>query len=350
MNRLFTVPKAIPVQQVPEYRAMYIASSVGFLFNLVLAPVMFYFEDIVLGLWSILACVFWFSSFYANQKAHLRWSVGIASFEIATHAIAGTVLLGTAYGFQYFLLAGICIIAAFPSFNRIRTFFWCLLNLGCFLALHIWVPEYTVLNALSDYAEVTFLIVMLTVTVPTLAALMSMKSILLKHKNILSFYSYHDALSKLKNRRYFYQWIKRQVASSEIKNQVFSFVLVDLDDFKNINDTYGHHTGDEVIIEFSNFILSRLREIDLAVRWGGEEFLIVLSNCNGAKAEIVMYTFIEQFAEQPVTKHKLNLSFSYGISEYKNGECIDSLISVADKRMYRNKQEKKHFAFSSKSV
>lgn len=350
MKQLFRVPELISLHQVPEYRAMYLASLIGLLFNAVMAPIMFMLELYLLGVWGIVGVLLWGMAFIANQKGKLRWSVCIGSFEIFTHANAGVVLLGTAYGFQYFLLACICIVAAFPSFNRIRTFLWCLLTLISFLALHIFVPEYTNNEFLKAYASTTFTVVVLSVAIPCLAGLMSMKSILIKHKDTLSFYSYHDGLSKLKNRRYFYQWIKQQIVSAELKKETFSFILVDLDNFKQINDTYGHHVGDEVIIEFAEFIKSRLREIDLAVRWGGEEFLIVLNNCSGAKAEIVMYTLIEQFAEQPLTKHKLSLSFSYGISQYSPNECIESLISVADKRMYRNKQEKKHFAFAAKSV
>jgi len=150
-----------------------------------------------------------------------------------------------------------------------------------------------------------------------------------------------DELTQLPNRRAFMKRIEDEVSRVQRYEYPLCFALIDLDSFKSINDRYGHSTGDEVLRSFAERALSGFRHHDLASRYGGEEFAIILPNTdiNGAlralekvKGRTSQCTF--QFND---TTHPIP-TFSAGIALYSAGETPASLIERADKALYRAKR------------
>ncbi len=147
--------------------------------------------------------------------------------------------------------------------------------------------------------------------------------------------TYLDPLTRLYNRRFLeekYEYIKRNY-------DTFVLVFVDLDNFKEINDRWGHELGDKVLIEVAEFFRRNFREYDFVVRYGGDEFCIILVNVDKEKAERILERIKNKFEIEILNFFGFNLSFTYGVAEYpKDGESLDTLVKIADERMYKHKK------------
>lgn len=145
-----------------------------------------------------------------------------------------------------------------------------------------------------------------------------------------------DALTRLYNRGYGSQLLDRELARAERSGHPLSFILMDVDYFKSINDQFGHAVGDQVLIEISRTLQNRTREIDMAVRWGGEEFAIILPDTPLAGAEKVAQQL--QTGIRSLTKPDGNhLSMSMGVTRYRANEPVSSLLKRADRLLYQAK-------------
>lgn len=154
--------------------------------------------------------------------------------------------------------------------------------------------------------------------------------------------SHNDALTKTLNRRGFIYLAEREFKSSQRTNIPFSLIMIDIDYFKKVNDTYGHAVGDEVLKLLSQRIRADLRATDILSRWGGEEFLVLLPGLESGeafnKAEKIRRV-IENSHIQVNTELTLPITVSIGVSTYNTqSENLDSIIHLADMQLYRAKE------------
>ncbi len=149
-----------------------------------------------------------------------------------------------------------------------------------------------------------------------------------------------DELTGLYNRRYFMEQLKKQKALSEREGSDFVIVYCDLDHFKQINDRFGHHTGDMVLIKFSEILKLSIREIDYAGRFGGEEFVCLLVNTEIDNAIKVTERIRESLSSYNFSDiaPSLHATVSIGISNFKQFNTIQETLMSADNRMYHAKQ------------
>lgn len=121
-------------------------------------------------------------------------------------------------------------------------------------------------------------------------------------------------------------------------HRTFSVMIMDLDHFKRINDTYGHLIGDKTLVNLSQLVQENIRNIDIAGRWGGEEFMIICpeTNLDGAKQ---LAEKIKSIIEECDFPHIHTLTCSFGVSEGREGDRIESIVGRADKALYRAKEE-----------
>jgi len=131
---------------------------------------------------------------------------------------------------------------------------------------------------------------------------------------------------------------------TEVKD--FSVILLDIDHFKLINDTHGHHVGDIVLQWMAQTLQSALRVQDIVARWGGEEFLILLPDTSLEEAMEIAERLRELVEESIVggTPILLNVSFSAGISNSKTNRNVNELCKVADQALYIAKQKRNRIA------
>lgn len=148
-----------------------------------------------------------------------------------------------------------------------------------------------------------------------------------------------DPLTQLYNRSFFIKNLEKEIMRLNRYGGNLAIMFIDLDDFKKLNDTYGHTVGDIVLKEFANLIKNSLRDIDIAARFGGEEFVIMLPNTEREGAYATAKRLQEKINNTTLAGHKI--SASIGIATYYKGLTAKSLIERADKAMYRVKKTQK---------
>jgi diguanylate cyclase (GGDEF)-like protein len=144
-----------------------------------------------------------------------------------------------------------------------------------------------------------------------------------------------DPLTGLYNRRFAEERLRAEIARAERKGLSMVVVLLDLNDFKKINDRYGHPTGDQVLKEFAKSLSSSTRGSDLAVRWGGDEFMLLLLDCEIDQLSVVLGRLVG-FAVEADGK-ALEVSFAVGWKAYEPGDEFEGLIEAADRNLYIHK-------------
>lgn len=154
----------------------------------------------------------------------------------------------------------------------------------------------------------------------------------------------HDPLTKLPNRILFNERLQSAFYLAKRNNQVFALMMVDIDGFKQINDTYGHYTGDRVLEGIASNLKKTLRKIDTVARIGGDEFAIILSQLTDeADVHIVADKILNAIRMTTVMDEQpFQITASVGITLYpRDGEDLDELLKLADDAMYQVKKAQK---------
>jgi len=149
-----------------------------------------------------------------------------------------------------------------------------------------------------------------------------------------------DSLTQLYNSRHFFSQLKMEIERANRYEHSLSMLLMDVDFFKNYNDTYGHPEGDVVLSTIAQTIQSCLRSIDSAYRYGGEEFTVILPYSNGEEAITVaerIQSQIERVRFVPLPDHSTQVTLSIGATEYLSNEEPASFVNRSDKAMYLSK-------------
>ncbi len=148
-----------------------------------------------------------------------------------------------------------------------------------------------------------------------------------------------DPLTGIYNRRYAISRLEREMHFSRINNRPLSIALIDLDHFKQVNDTYGHSTGDDVLSHFCVTASWILRRTDTFARFGGEEFLIIVPDASSDQLSAVTERIREQMQRDPIrTPALINYTMSAGVVTYGD-ETIDELLNRADTALYNAKHK-----------
>ncbi|MEO1927294.1 MAG: GGDEF domain-containing protein [Nautiliaceae bacterium] len=146
--------------------------------------------------------------------------------------------------------------------------------------------------------------------------------------------STHDLLTNLYNRSYFEAKVKTLIR----KKEPFALAFMDLDNFKFVNDTYGHKVGDEVLIQVSEILKKNLKGGDIIARFGGDEFLIAIKECSKEDAFKLFQEIINEIKKVLRIYH---LTASVGISYYPEIKEYKELLKTADEKMYEAKRKGK---------
>jgi len=154
----------------------------------------------------------------------------------------------------------------------------------------------------------------------------------------------HDDLTGVYNRGYLFQILKREKALADRENCLFSVCIFDLDDFKKVNDTYGHYCGDIVLKTITGHIKENIRQQDYIARYGGEEFVLILAYPNITDALTCAERIRKMVSEIvfPGLPEDFRVSVSMGLTRYQPGESIDTLMVRADDALYRAKRSGKN--------
>ncbi len=152
-----------------------------------------------------------------------------------------------------------------------------------------------------------------------------------------------DELTGLANRRSFRESLENELLRAERFGNPLSVIVADLDDFKTVNDRFGHQTGDLVLAAFAEVLRNRIRTVDLAARLGGEEFAILLPGTDVPGAEALGENLRAAVADLavPVGESEIRLTASFGVAAYPQTHTADELLSAADLALYSAKRQGK---------
>ena len=148
-----------------------------------------------------------------------------------------------------------------------------------------------------------------------------------------------DELTKLSNRRSFNDRLASALSAAIRHDYPLSMIMADLDHFKVVNDTFGHGEGDKVLKAFADLLRETIRAEDVAARWGGEEFIVILPHTPCDAAAALAERIRVAFEEHSGGDIPVSLSASFGVVQLQEGDDTDALIRRADAALYRAKRE-----------
>jgi len=145
-----------------------------------------------------------------------------------------------------------------------------------------------------------------------------------------------DGLTGFVNHRTFYDMLERELRRSRRHGGTISMVMIDVDDLKRVNDTYGHRAGDSVIREVSTRLRNCIRKIDIPARYGGDEFAVILPNTSIDDASVVARRMVQTVSGTPVlwNEHQIPLSVSVGVGQYDANSTPEDVTSQSDRALY----------------
>jgi diguanylate cyclase (GGDEF)-like protein len=152
---------------------------------------------------------------------------------------------------------------------------------------------------------------------------------------------YRDELTGCYNRRYMHYWIENETKRANRFDTKFSLILLDIDDFRLVNNKFGHLEGDRVLVRFSEFLRDNIREVDSVVRYGGDEFVILMPNSNAKGAMDLGHRIINGLNATELRAHKILCSIGFATFP-DDATRADALLDHADNLMYHAKQQGKN--------
>lgn len=289
---------------------------------------------------NVISVALYAGAYYALKFRRNRLAVGLIWAEVLGHAALGVIMIGWASGFHYYLLMFIPAICVSAS------------RLWAVIALSVLWAYYVLLSVFTWYIEPIQPIpsgALELVHLFNLTVVFAMFSYLarfylntvVRAQRKLREMATTDSLTGLLNRRHMKHLAEHELARFERSARPSSFLLLDADHFKTINDTHGHEVGDQVLIGLAQVIGNELRSQDLLARWGGEEFLILLPETDAESARVIAERIRVSLASFPwsdMVNVPLNVTLSAGVSELRPGDDLNTVISRADTALYRGKE------------
>ena len=287
--------------------------------------------------------------------------VDIALAEIMVFSVAATVAVGWGCGFALYL---ICIVPApfFMPYERISTsIFSSVVIAAAFISTRIYVSNPKVLTHAVESADqamkmyifnsvmailmITFMAVMFVVSRNISTKMMNEKA-----EELIQLASV-DPLTQLFNRRAMTEYIKAVHEAAEDSGKSYSVILGDIDNFKKINDNYGHALGDEVLKKVSETITNNVPSEGYICRWGGEEILFIIPECREERAGIICEQIRNDISLLRFTSHgvEFRVSMTFGLAMADLNKDYETSINTADNYLYCGKENGKNIVVTQKA-
>lgn len=296
-------------------------------------------DSFILAWFNVISVAMYISAYYLLKHRNNQLAVILIFTEVLVHAALGVVLIGWNSGFHYFLL--LFIPALCLSASRRIAVLTLILLFGYYVAL-------SMLSWASNPIQPINSVALNFVHVFNLSIVFGMFSYLSffylgtvkKAQKKLHEMATTDPLTTLYNRRHLSLLADIEVERAKKHKNAFCIMLIDIDHFKAINDTYGHDVGDKVLVCVADILIAKMRSEDIIARWGGEEFLIILPKVTVDEARASAERVQEALASYDWDSEvgfALQATMSVGISHYKEKEDLSEAIARADKALYLSK-------------
>ena len=340
-----------------EYRKSELILNAVAIMHAVFALFFWAVDVLPMVLYNVAIVVAYRGIIYLIKKDRTYIAFVLTCIEVVAHAILASVCVGFESGFYSYCIAMIavsCYITfTWECFKRgnketlIFSMFSILGFFGCYIISKHYEPFFVIEETALTLMFVMNALLMFVIIFSFMMLLfwdINHRSDRLAVKNTqLDEMAKKDPLTKLYNRRYMNIELENRMGALISEGKIFGIIMGDIDDFKKINDTYGHDVGDDVLVAVANEITQALRGDDCVCRWGGEEFLAIINgnhHVTGEVAERIRHRIEALTIESG--EYKINITMTFGISESIPGLRIDRLIQIADERMYKGKQNGKN--------
>lgn len=328
-----------------------LASVIGF-FHAVLL-VFFWVFDIyhMVAVNVISIIVYWVCYRAAKKGLSIVFVFNTIYIEILVYSIVATMLVGIDCGFMLYLIAiiplGYYAVYSFRDEDKkINPMIYVISTVTAFWATRIVFrfiePMYSFGNIVIDRAMYMVNYTAIAIAIVVFCSVIVTRVISLEEKQrlqneALDRLSKLDPLTGLSNRRS----IQERCKLAELENESYAIVLGDIDDFKKINDTYGHNIGDEVLKEVANIFKNAIRSDDIVCRWGGEEILIFIPGASKEQAEMVAERILGKIRKMTVETEnhaKVGVTMTMGVAVSVEAKEFIGVAKAADDRLYIGKQ------------
>ncbi len=317
-------------------RCCQLAASVDvaffFIFHLLGSPILAWINVVSVTMYVV--------AYRALGKRQNGLAISLIWAEVIIHAGLGTALIGWESGFHYYLL--MFIPALFVSMG-LRDATVALTGLwGYYIGLYLLMWFIEPLQPIEPGALLGVYLFNLSVVFAMFSYLsfFYLKMVTTANRKLQRMAT-TDSLTGLFNRRHMTHLAEKELARFQRSGHPIAFLVLDIDHFKDINDRYGHETGDRVLEDVASIIQAQLRTQDLIARWGGEEFLAVLPNTElqsaQASAERVRKALLAH-DWLALTGERIDITISAGVSEFRQDDDLNSAINRADRALYRGKE------------
>lgn len=301
-----------------------------------------------MALYNVISSVSWYIVYRVHKK-EVRIAYLIGYIEILLHGLLAVYFVGWDSGFHYFIFGTVAGLFYMPYFKNITKSIMAagaaLVYLILFNLFNGTTPVYIINERTITYLYylniiITYAIFSFTAYFYNLAANKAENKLQELNKT-LEVMATTDYLTGIANRRSMINKIEKVAKKHKKNGERFSLIIADVDDFKKVNDQYGHNCGDIVLQSIADILKHSLRKNDTIARWGGEEFLILLPQTNYEEAAIVANKLKRALKKSDYNclEDGESLTMTFGISEFKNS--LDKCISEADKALYRGKSDGK---------
>lgn len=305
------------------------------------------FPLVVINIFSLLLYAFCLkvldSSVENNNYALIGWLVHI---ELMGHAVIACYYIGTDSGFHYYIV----LLPALPflMFNDAKTVKVAKIAsvIIAFTLLDIAMKNYAPPYLIEEVYSTAFRFFNVTAFLSsTIIITLFYTKITISVRQQLEYASTTDKLTGLYNRHLFTNLAEIEMKNLHRNKSILSMIILDIDDFKKINDLYGHNCGDVALMLIADALHQAVRPKDIVSRWGGEEFIILLPNTDLEDAAVVAERLRQSISSQSVVCHdyEFTLTATLGLAASSNfDDSLDKLIEQADRALYIGKANGKN--------
>lgn len=300
-----------------------------------------------------------FFLFLINQEKNSKNRVigfSLIYLEVFFHDMLACILIGWTFGFSLYNL-GLIPVSFYIAYltqgfkHRIRTasiltlfnvIITLVIRMYVYMMGPIYVYDKTVALGLSVFnCTISFLMVG-AFSILYILEIRNAEVILKKKNDELFYLANYDSLTHLYNRRCMEHFLHDSMRDAMKEDTTFCVILGDIDDFKLINDTFGHMVGDMVLVKLAKIMQGVIKDGNVICRWGGEEILLIIKE-DLKKSVMIVEEIRKQTANMDCfcENDKIGVTLTYGIEEYEKGKTIEKMIHHADIKLYEGKQKGK---------
>lgn len=339
-----------------SFKLSLIVREIGFI-HIVFTILFFIFDNRDLGLYNAIVSVMYFCCGFLIKKEKYSLLITLTIMEVILQGIITTLVVGFSAGFVCYHFAMLCgtsyFVLTWDIFKKKEksTVVYAIVLLIATIVTFVLSMVIEPMQELSDAGLALFSVLNIIVSFIAITEFLIFLQWDFIHKNEtlstknteLDEMANIDPLTKLYNRRFMNQKLEEKLSELSENGAIFGIIMGDIDNFKRVNDTYGHDVGDEVLVMVADVLKKSVRDDDYVCRWGGEEFLVVI---NGNKritvdvAERMRKTVSE--TSVPNGRSEINVTMTFGVSESIPGYNIDKLVEIADENLYKGKTNGKN--------